>query len=200
MEEQRGKFIVLYGINNLGKSTQVEMLLAWMKDKGLDAMDRKYPLYQIEPSGPMLSDYLRKGNPFSLSPREAQMLYAFNKTQWNHALHVALENGMNVVAEDYVGTSIAWGMGAGVEKTFLEVLNGDLVQPDLAILLDGERFTEGIETGHKHESDDALMAKVRQIHLDLAQEKDWPIVNANQEKETVHAEICQLVRPVVGLK
>ena len=41
----RGKFIVLYGINNLGKTTQAKMLVDKLKLHGLEAEYLKYPVY-----------------------------------------------------------------------------------------------------------------------------------------------------------
>ncbi len=71
---KRGKFITILGINNIGKSTQRELLSDRIREVG----DRrvpvsiKYPFYNVEPIGPMLNDYLRNGNPFNLTPREFQ--------------------------------------------------------------------------------------------------------------------------------
>ena len=41
----RGKFIVLYGINNLGKTTQAKFLVEKLQSQGLRAEYVKYPIY-----------------------------------------------------------------------------------------------------------------------------------------------------------
>jgi dTMP kinase len=197
---KKGKFIVLYGINNLGKSTQVDLLIQKLKDYGITAEYLKYGVYTLEPSGVMLNEYLRKENPYKFSPREFQMCHAFNRTQYEPILKQKLESGIWIIGEDYKGTGIAWGVGAGVDQDFLIRLNGALLEEDLPILFDGERFVSGIEKNHKHEQDAELTNKVRAVHLDLAKKFGWNIINANQSVQEVHENIWTLVREKFQLK
>ena len=190
----KGKFIVFYGINNLGKTTQIELLIQKLKEHGIIAEYLKYGVYDLEPSGVMLNEYLRKGNPYDFSPREFQMCHAFNRTQYEPLLKQRLDTGTWIIGEDYKGTGIAWGVGAGVDQDFLIRLNAHLLAEDLCILFDGERFTSGIEKNHKHEQDAELTNKVRAVHLDLAKKFGWNIINANQSIDEVHEQIWTLVR------
>src|SRR3989344_4805024 len=159
---KKGLLIALYGINNIGKSTQAGMLVDRFEKEGLLAVHKKYPFYDLHPTGPILNAYLREGNPYKLTPREF------------------LEKGIHVVAEDYTGTGIAWGMGAGVNKNFLIHINTHLCKEDIAILLDGNQFESGREAKHKHENDRMLTSEVRYYHRVLANEFRWDLVNANQ--------------------
>ena len=117
-----GKLIVLYGINNIGKTTQAQLLVNRLQAAGYLASYLKYPLYELRPSGPLLNDYLRAGNPWKLSAREAQIIYALNRFQYQEELERELASGQWIVAEDYVGTGLAWGWGAGVDLDFLEAI------------------------------------------------------------------------------
>lgn len=189
MKEKKGKFVVLYGINNVGKSTQCKKIVHKLATKKISSVYKKYADYGINPSGKILSDYLRKGNPWNLSPREFQLFQVINRMQVEPQLNYWLNKGIWVIAEDYAGTGIAWGMGAEVSEAFLEYSNSHLLKEDLAILLDGERFDSGIEKGHKHEQDHALTEKVREIHLYLSRKKGWPVVDANQQEEKVFNDI-----------
>lgn len=36
--------------------------------EGFPAKHKKYPFYDLHPTGPMLNDYLREGNPHKLLP------------------------------------------------------------------------------------------------------------------------------------
>jgi dTMP kinase len=119
----KGKFIVLYGINNLGKTTQAKLLVEKLNSAGLKAEYLKYPIYGLEPSGVLLNNYLREGNKYNLAPREAQIIYALNRTQYEKELLNKLENGITIIAEDYAGTGLAWGMAAGVDENFLKDIN-----------------------------------------------------------------------------
>lgn len=185
MSNYPGKLIVLYGINNLGKTTQAKLLVESLKKAGYKAEYLKYPIYDLKPSGEMLNDYLRQGNFYNLSLKEAQILYALNRTQYQENLINKLKAGINVVAEDYKGTGIAWGLGGGISETFLKNINSHLIDEDLVFLFDGERFKESIENGHRHENNDDLMNKVRWAHLKLKEEYGWIKINANQKIEEI---------------
>jgi len=183
---KKGKFIVLYGINNLGKSTQAKLLVQRLNKEGETAEYLKYPIYDLSPSGIILNSYLRQNNPYNLTPKEAQVIYCLNRTQYEKELTDKLKEGIHVVAEDYKGTGIAWGIGANVNGDFLKSINSHLLNEDMSFLFDGERFLDSKETNHKHETDDTLTNKVRKSHLDLAQEYGWIKINANRTINEIH--------------
>ncbi len=200
MQNNIGKFIVLYGINNLGKTTQAKMLTRKLQVQGLKAEYIKYPIYNLAPSGVVLNNYLRGGNFFNLSSREAQIFYANNRTQFEKKLVKKLEAGINIIAEDYTGTGLAWGVGAGVDELFLKYINSHLLKEDLAFLFDGERFTQATEAGHKHETDNELLNTVRQTHLKLGEEMGWKKINANQSVSEIHEQLWGEVSKIMGDK
>lgn len=188
-----GKLIVFYGINNLGKSTQAKLLVEKLQSHNLTAEYLKYPLYDLSPAGPLLNAYLRQGNPFKLSPREAQLLYALNRWQYQTELQARLQSGEWLVAEDYTGTGIAWGLGAGVDKDFLLQINNGLLIEDLAILFQGQRFLGAVEDGHRHENDNELTNAVNLAHQKLGKNYGWQNINANGSIEAIAQEIWQIV-------
>lgn|SRR3990167_3639466 len=195
-----GKFIVIYGVNNIGKTTQAKMLVDKLKAGGLKAEYLKYPVYDLALSGIILDNYLRQGNTFNLTPREAQIIFAFNRAQYQAALKEKLSSGINIVAEDYAGTGIAWGLGAGVDKKFLKFINSYLLKEDLAFLLDGERFMAAAENRHRHENDNELTGKVRAVHLKLGREFGWIKINANQPIEKIHEQIWRIIFKKLKMK
>ncbi len=193
MSNKKGKLIVFYGTNNLGKSTQAHLLISKLEKLGIKAKYLKYPIYDLPPSGPILNKYLRQGNPYNLSAREAQIIYTLNRTQYQNKLQEELEQGINIIAEDYTGTGICWGTGAGVEQEMLEEINSHLLSEDLAILFDGERFMDAIEQGHKHEKDEDFTQRVRKIHLELGEKYGWQKINANLSIEEINEIILEKV-------
>ncbi|MDP3993477.1 MAG: hypothetical protein U1C57_01710 [Candidatus Doudnabacteria bacterium] len=191
---ERGKFIVFYGVNNLGKTTQAKLLTEKLQTKGCTTKNIKYPIYDLSPSGPMINSYMREENPLQLSAREAQIMYALNRYQYEPQLKSLLEKGISIVAEDYWGTGVAWGIGAGVDEGFLLKLNGDFHPPDLAILFMGKRFGSGIEKFHLHEKNEKLSEGVAKVHDELGERFGWERVNANQPIEKVAEDIWQITK------
>lgn len=186
-------FIVLYGINNLGKSTQAKKLVERMNSEGYKTEYLKYPIYTQEPAGPIINNYLREGNTHHLTPREAQLLYVLDRTQYESTLKQKLNQGIHIVAEDYVGTGISWGIGAGVDETFLKKINSHLLHEDISFLFEGNRFTEATESGHKHETNNELIEVVRAAHDKLGTEYGWVRINANETIENIHEKLWNLV-------
>jgi dTMP kinase len=188
----KGLFITIYGINNLGKSTQAQLLVDRMNAEGHRTQYVKYPVYDL-PSGSMINTYLREGNPDELSAREIQIIYALNRSAYEPTLKQTLESGVHVVAEDYTGSGLSWGVGSGVPKPFMEKINCHLLKEDIAFHFDGERFSSGIEKSHKHEQDEALQQHVRQAYNMFGKKHGWITVNANQEKQVVQEDIWKIV-------
>jgi thymidylate kinase len=210
--------VALYGINNIGKSTQAKRLVLRMQENGFTATYLKYPIYDLEPTGPRINYHLRDPDAPRLSAEEFQQLYAQNRKDFEPELKKLLEKYDYVVAEDYVGTGIAWGMAQANEKrkmknekcsiltedgsltaqsaldlTYLEDVNRELMPADKEILMDGERFLEAQEEGHLHESNHGLTEKCREAHLMLAKRYSWPVVSANRTMEEVGDDIWELV-------
>jgi thymidylate kinase len=144
----------------------------------------KYPVYDLVPTGPRLDGILRHKTEI-LSPIEIQKIFSQNRRDYETELTKRLNSGEWVVAEDYVGTGIAWGMTNGVPKEDLETMNKGLIGEDLALCMIGQRFESAIESGHLHE-DGGNWNKNKEIHIELAKEKGWKIVDANGSIDDVH--------------
>ncbi|MBU1131618.1 hypothetical protein KJ840_05810 [Patescibacteria group bacterium] len=188
-----GLFIVIYGINNIGKSTQVEMLLEALEKAQLKVEHLKYPIYDLQPTGPKINEILRSGGKQNISEEELQELYAQNRRDFQPQLCKKINESVNIIAEDYIGTGLAWGLTKGASLAKLIKMNKGLVKPDIEILLDGERFLDGQEENHLHEENDEWLDKCRQNFLKLAAKFSWETVNANQEPEEVHQGILKIV-------
>lgn len=189
MKKNLGKLIVIYGINNLGKTTQAKMLVEALNRNKITAEYIKYPIYDLKPTGPKIDTILRSGKNQSMSELEFQTLYSQNRRDFQPILKNKLKEGIHIIAEDYIGTGIAWGVTKGADLQSLENLNKDLWKENLTLLLDGTRFSEAKEKNHIHETDDQLVEKCRTVHLELAHRYGWIKVNANQIIEKVHHDI-----------
>lgn len=175
--------ITLYGINNIGKTTHTQRLVQKLQEEGYDAVRVKYPVYAIEPSGPYLNAFLRSGGQQTISEAELQLWFVLNRHQFQPTLQSWLDAGKIVVAEDYVGTGMAWGHAKGLDFEWLESINRFLIPEDLAILLDGSRATASIESGHLHEENHELIERCRESYLQLAKKYNWERVQLQPTKE-----------------
>lgn len=192
MIEGIGKFIVLYGPNNIGKSEQAKRLVENLNSVRIPTELLKYPIYNLEPTGPALNRILREGNPQGLNAEETQKIFAQNRFDFQPALESKLKRGTWIVAEDYTGTGIAWGLTFGVPMEKLMEFNKDLRKEDIAICLDGERFSSGIERNHLHERSEKWELN-RAIHRELAKKFGWEMVHANGSREEVAQEIFMVL-------
>lgn len=190
-------FITLYGINNIGKSTQARLLVERLRAEGYAVEYVKYPIYDLEPSGPFIREQIKSGKGQSISEEELQMWYTLNRFQFEPTLRAWLAEGKIVVAEDYIGTGLAWGAAKGADLNWLMELNRPLLEADFSILLDGERFTEAVEAGHVHETDSALMDRCREMHLALAKKEGWTVVPVTPGVDVVAERVWGVVKKMV---
>ena len=197
---EKGKFIVIYGVNSIGKTTQAELLIKYLKDKGRNASRLKYPIYDLEPEGPFIYKYLRDPEFRSsneLSTHELQERYAKNRIRYEQTLIERLKNGEWIVGEDYVGTGIAWGLTWGGEMEYLEKINKDLLKEDLSILMHGERFLTAVEKDHRNEIETERIIVCNNFHDILCDRYAWVKVNANQEIEKVQMDIIEKIETLL---
>ena len=187
----KGKFIVIYGANNLGKSHQLQLLEKSLQEKNISTKRIKYPIYDLEPTGPLINNVLRGG--LHLPENDVQELYVKNRKDYEPQLKKYLAEGIWVLAEDYVGTGIAWGWVRGLSLEELEKMNEGLLKEDVAILLYGERFLTGKEKGHRNEQSDEMWNLAQQKHLFLADRYGWKKVYATRPEQEVTREIITLL-------
>ena len=125
------------------------------------------------------------------------MKYAENRRRYETELRKRLDAGEWIVAEDYTGTGIAWGLTWGANLEYLEDINQDLLAPNLSILMHGERFDTAIEAGHRNETNADRIRICRNFHLLLGERYRWKQVNANQDIESVQTDIQKIVNELL---
>ena len=197
----RGKLITFYGINNIGKTTQSQLLVKRLRDEGIDAVFVKFPIYDIEPTGQFLNRVLREsdGRVQKIPEEELQMWFALNRFQFEPTLTKWLEEGKIVIAEDYVGTGIGWGTAKGASQDWLENLNHYLLKEDFAVLLEGVRTMKAKEVDHIHESNDELVERARDVFSRLADEYGWMRVQMEPVKEDSAEKIYKVVKNFLSI-
>lgn len=192
----KGKFITIYGVNNVGKSTQARLLVEKLEKAGHKVKYLKYPIYDLAPTGPFLNSVLRAEGVQKIPEDELQLWFILNRYQFEPALKKFLAEGYVVVAEDYVGTGIAWGTAKGLPQEWLEEANKFLLKENLAILIDGERDQGVIEKIHLHEQNPELMVKCAAVLKAMAEKFGWNVVQRRDSKEETAERIWEVVERI----
>jgi thymidylate kinase len=137
LPNQRGLFVVLYGANNLRKTTQVNLLSSYLEQvlEG-ECLVIKYPRYETR-FGQIINEVLRGdgASKWDIDDATLQWLFSEDRRAFQNDLVNLLENGVSVIAEDYVGTGIAWGLTKGLSMEYLLTCNQGLLEPDVSYCL-----------------------------------------------------------------
>lgn len=203
-----GLFITFEGGDGAGKTTQSDLLVAWLEQQGRTVVTSR------EPGGTDLGLELREivlHRRGEIAPRAEALIYAADRAH-NIATKVrpALERGDIVVQDRYLDSSVAY-QGAG------RVLGGDEVRdvslwatesllPDLTILLDlpeslgADRLADSRTQYDRLEAEKAdFHGRVRAGYLDLAaaEPERFLVIDARQSVETIAAAVRERVEPLL---
>jgi len=204
-----GLFITFEGIDGVGKSTQADLLEAWLKEQGRDVVRT------LEPGGTELGQEIRhlllhrKGE---VAPRAEALLYAADRAHHIATkVRPAIEAGQVVIGDRFLDSSIAYqGAGRALDQT--EVRNISLwavegLLPNLTILLDLEaaaalrrRKQTGTEPDRLESEKVEFFEAVRQSYLKLAADEPerFLVIDASQSIEAMQAQIRQRVGALLG--
>ncbi|WP_434593694.1 dTMP kinase [Streptomyces sp. A5-4] len=189
-----GFFIAMEGGDGAGKSTQVEVLAEWIRNKGHEVVVTREP--GATPIGKRLRSILLDVSSAGLSNRAEALLYAADRAEHvDSVVRPALERGAIVITDRYVDSSVAY-QGAGRDLSPTEIARisrwaTDGLVPHLTVLLDvspetaRERFTEAPDRLESEPPE--FHARVRHGFLTLAAAAParYLVVDAGQEPESV---------------
>ncbi|HJZ06011.1 hypothetical protein A2634_01125 [Candidatus Amesbacteria bacterium RIFCSPHIGHO2_01_FULL_48_32] len=195
---KKGLFVVLYGPDGVGKSRQMELIEERLREQGVMYRRLRYPIYDLKPTGSRLDEMLHK-NKKPLEEEKMQELFAQNRRDFEPTLRSWLNSGVCVAAENYTGTGLAWGAVRGVAMIKLEEMNKGILEPDVAIFLDGPKRAELPIEGHPYgtEENEDEWYRLRKIYLQLADKYGWVRVGGDAPILIVANRIWAVVRPVL---
>ncbi len=203
-----GFFIALEGGDGAGKSTQVEALAEWIRNKGHEVVVTKEP--GSTPIGKRLRSILLDVSSSGISHRAEALLYAADRAEHiETVVRPALERGAVVISDRYIDSSVAY-QGAGRDLSPTEIARisrwaTDGLVPHLTVLLDvspetaRERFTEAPD---RLESEPAeFHERVRSGFLTLASADParYLVVDAGQEASVVTTAVRHRLDQVLPL-
>ncbi|MDQ6649240.1 MAG: dTMP kinase [Actinomycetota bacterium] len=134
-----GLFVAVEGGEGAGKSTQVALLVAWLRERGCDVVTTREP--GATAAGAAVRALLLDPATGTLAPRAEALLYAADRAEHvERVIRPALDRGAVVVTDRYVDSSLAY-QGAGRNLPPDEVARlsrwaTEGLTPDLTVLLD----------------------------------------------------------------
>lgn len=138
-EPAAGLLITFEGGEGSGKSTQVELLAAWLADRGYEVLTAREP--GTTATGELARRFLLETAPDDLTPEAELALFLAARAQLaDEVLRPALAAGRIVLLDRYGDSSVAYqGYGRGLEPERVAALNAWATRglaPDLTVLID----------------------------------------------------------------
>ena len=189
-----GKFIVIEGIDQSGKKTQVDYLAARLFSNGYKSKIISFPIYttaigkEIEKSLSGKVDY----------PVEVRhLLLSANRWEMRSQIEESLLLDMFLICNRYYESNIVYGMANGLEESWLKNLDKGLPKADLTILINipaSESRKRKTRDRDIHENDLGLLAKVSSLYQRIARESGWDIVDGTGDVGQISLKIWESVR------
>lgn len=195
-----GKLVAFEGLDQSGKQTQAERLLAAFRASGCAAEFLTFPEYTTH-IGKEIGAALQGERHYSADT--LQLLYIANRFEFRQRIAEWLAAGTMVVCDRYLASSIAYGEAQGVDALWLTEIQRLLPPPSLTILLDiapDASLTRKHVARDKFERDLPLLGRVRESYLRQAQASpSWVRIEGSQDKDAVTAAVMGAVRSRLGL-
>jgi len=195
----RGHLIAFEGLDQSGKQTQAERLLAALGAAGHAVHFLSFPDYETT-IGIEIGRALQGSRDYA--PDVMQLLYVANRYEYRARLESWLAAGAHVVCDRYVASSVAYGEAQGLDPAWLVALQTYLPQPSLVLLLDippDASLARKQTARDRYERDLALLARVRDSYLRQSAEPAWHRVDGAQGKDAVTEAVVSAVRSRLGL-
>ena len=201
---QRGRLIVLEGIDGAGKTTQAVRLEEHLRGRGRDV------IRTAEPTGFSSGVALRRALGGADQKSECEMAAMFVLDRIAHNIHptegliALLERGIDIICDRYYYSTLAY-QGQSTDYAWVREMNlrcPEITHPDVCIYLDlqPEQSLERIRAGRDHleiyENEETLR-RVRNaffsVFEDPAVTDRIEIVNAYRTPEEIAQQIAQIV-------
>jgi len=207
--ENKGKFIVIEGIEGCGKGTQTKFLSDFLSQKGFEVKIKKYPEYGT-PIGDLIDDWLHKK--FELNVETQALLYFADFMKDKEAMENNLKSGKMVISDRYFTTTIIYQYinGLSLEKLLDLSKLFNLRKPDLTIYIKispEESFRrklkqKGIENMDRHEADKKFLNSLYETYEKMSSENafcEWTVINGEKPIEEISKEIAEIINKKFGI-
>ena len=194
-----GSLIAFEGLDQSGKQTQAELLRDHLTAQGRVCQLLSFPDYAT-PIGGEISKALHGERDYP--PDVLQLLYVANRGEKRAQIEAWIADGVVVICDRYVASSIAYGEAHGLDAPWLTEIQRFLPAPHLTILLDiapetaaGRKAT----ARDRFERDLELLARVRASYRRQAGADGWVRLEGQRAKAEVAADVIRSVETRLGL-
>jgi dTMP kinase len=200
-----GFFITFEGIEGSGKTTQINLLAEYLKDKGYDVLVSREP--GGTPLGEKIRHLLLDPQYSSMDYRTEILLYAADRAQHvKEKIKPALKKGKIVISDRFADSNLAYqAAGRGLDYEIVYQINDwiiDSTWPDLTFILDID-IKEGLKRARAQSFDaegdrlerevDDFHQRVRDAYLKMAEKERFALVNAGESIKQVQKNIENII-------
>lgn len=203
----RGKYIVIEGGDGTGKTTQADILQAYLESKGVNVIHLK------EPGGTPVAEAIRSvivDGTLDRTPMTNILLFTANRHElWHARIKPELEKGTWVICtRNYWSTLAYQGYGEGMSESVITAITATFTEqaymnPDYGIILSLDdiavskgRISErgALDKPDTFESrDDDFQQRIHNGYLAIAQTYHLPVISASQSIENVAKHIRDMI-------
>jgi len=221
----KGKLIVIEGLDGCGKATQTKLLTQGLSERGLKVKHVSFPNYD-NPSSSLVRMYLNGclgSSPDDVNAYAASSFYAVDRyASFKQFWQKDYENGTIILADRYSTSNAIYQLSKvaeGERQTFLnwlefyEYTQLQLPKPDAVIYLDmpievsqallTQRYKGDNSKKDLHESNFSFLQQCRKSALYSAKEQNWNVIrcyadNKPRQIDAIHSDIMCLVEKLLN--
>jgi dTMP kinase len=207
----KGKYIVIEGVEGAGKTTQLHELARRLQAAGLPVRTLREPDSQSDLTARAIR-HLTQDPRYPMNTRAEVLLYNAARAQSLQVIRESVEHGVICLVDRNYLTTLAiqyYGRGDVPDyETINSIINFaiDGIEPDLCIVLDApvnvlrERL-QGRSHGERFDNlSDAFLERVRAGYLWEAKQRDLPVIFSTDAAEVVADNIWQLVSKELAIR
>jgi len=200
VEEKRGKFIVLEGIDGCGKSSQLLNIAQYIinKSKYNHVLVTREPYKIREIRGILRQD----SNAYSQAKKLAELFVQDRKEHVQEIILPALNKSVDVISDRYKYSTIVYQSVQGIPIEELIEMHKNMPVPDLIFIFDApveiaeKRMSKDNRQEHKFEANKEFQEKLRQRYLEMSKifpEEKIVIIDSTKTIEEIGKEIIKIL-------
>ena len=188
-------YICLEGIDGSGKTTQIELIMEWLEECGIEVLRVFEPTES--PAGRLIREMLQNPNATSDNfQKTLALLFAADRIILMDKINEEEKAGKVVVSDRCYYSSMVYQNGTD----WIAEINKFAKKPDIVLLMDIEPETAILRCEGKDSFEDmTFLLKIRKRYLELADKEDFIVVNANNGLNKVHDDIKRVIARKLGM-